>query len=108
MELHAGDRYRIEVRPGGLLKGLFRRRSAQPQVTSAGSKSPLRPAKQGVGGTVSIVDLGGNVVWTRSCETPSERNDLVRLIQTQVFPARLEDFEHWLRTEGRDGGGLRS
>ncbi len=85
-ELSAGDRYRLVVTSGSRIKSL------------------LKPSKKNVAAWVSIVDSRGEVVWKRSVHTVSEAHSLADLIAKQVFSARLEDFEHWLRTEGAQSG----
>jgi hypothetical protein len=80
----AGDRYRIKVTSGSVVKNMFRSKKARAAW-------------------VSIVDARGDVVWKRSVETIRDAHSLVDLITTQVFSAPLEDFEHWLRTEGANG-----
>ncbi len=79
MEQTASDRYRIQVFRGSLFRG-------------------LRSKKAGT--RVAIVDAQGVVVWERNV-TSTEMRPLVDLIQEQVLTARVQDFEHWLRTEGR-------
>lgn len=82
----AADRYRIEVTRGSVFASLVR-----------GGRASKR------GPSVSIVNETGQVVWRRVVPTQGDVAALVELIQTQVLTARLEDFEHWLRTDGAAG-----
>lgn len=87
MEPTAGDRYRVEVSAASLL-------------------SFFSIGKRRRGERVSIVDLDGRPVWSREVPSKPERDRLVALIHTQVFTAGLQDFEHWLRTEGSQEGAI--
>jgi hypothetical protein len=105
MESTAGDRYRIEVRPPRMLGNMFglgKSRGASDPGPQARERRPAR----GPGGTVNIVDLAGEIVWSRACRSRGERDELIKLIETHVLTARLKDFQHRLRPAGADGGGL--
>ena len=99
MDQTAGDRYRLEVTSGSIVKGLLGR-----PPKSDGGETPRKRGRMRA--RVSIVGPDHKIVWTRDVTNHIERDHLVRIISEQVFPARLEDFEHWLRTEGRENGGL--